>query len=252
MTGSAAARTTPGPARPPHETVLPPRIPADAARVVLIGAPSALRSAVTQRLRTRTALLASLDTPGHLPHILSPVADSRPRSGLTDATVVFLTAPQPPGLARRLRHRYRAAALPAGFEQAAITARQRGAARIIVVSTVFLYGGDQGRSLDPGSPTEPTAETACAAAAERAARLFTSLGGDSIILRLGWAYSRDEIITSRVLTAARRGWQLIDGESGAWLAMIAQADAARAVLPASPSPQAPITSPMAARSPRPH
>ena len=105
-------------------------------------------------------------------------------------------------------------------------------ARVIVMSTVFRYDGDRGRSLGPGSRTEAMAETASAAAAEGAARLFTRLGGDSIILRLGWAYSHDEIITSRVLAAARRGWRLIDGEPGAWLAMIAQPDAARAVFPA--------------------
>lgn len=51
-------------------------------------------------------------------------------------------------------------------------------------------------------------------------------------MRLGWAYSREENITSRVVAAARRGWQLIDGEPGAWLAMITQPDAARTVLPA--------------------
>jgi hypothetical protein len=87
VTGSGAARSIPVPARAPAETVLLPRIPADAAQVVLIGAPSPLRSAVTQRLRARTALLACLDTPGHLPHILSPVAGSR--SGLTDAAIVL-------------------------------------------------------------------------------------------------------------------------------------------------------------------
>jgi nucleoside-diphosphate-sugar epimerase len=113
-----------------------------------------------------------------------------------------------------------------------MTAGYRGAIRLIVISTVFLYGSDGGLILDPGSPIQEAAETARAADAERAARLFASLGGESVILRLGWAYGREDGITSRVLAAARRGWQLIDGEPGAWLAMIAETDAADAVLPA--------------------
>src|SRR5580700_983416 len=107
-----------------REIVIPPRIPADAARVVLIGAPGSLRSAVTRRLRTRTALLVCLDEPGHLPHVLAP--DSGARSpGLAGATVVFLTVPGPPGLRRR------PSAQATGFEEAALTARSRGAARVL-------------------------------------------------------------------------------------------------------------------------
>ncbi len=45
-----------------HEPV-PARIPAQAARVVLIGAPSPLRSAVAQQIQASSALLACLDTP---------------------------------------------------------------------------------------------------------------------------------------------------------------------------------------------
>ncbi len=87
-------------------------------------------------------------------------------------------------------------------------------------------------TLHPSSPTLEAAETAPAAAAERAAALFTSLGGDSVVLRLGWTYSREEAITRRVLAAARRGWRLIDADPGAWVALIAQPDAARAIRPA--------------------
>jgi nucleoside-diphosphate-sugar epimerase len=192
--------------------------------VVLIGAPGSLRSAVTRRLRTRTALLVCLDEPGHLPHVLAP--DSGARSpGLAGATVVFLTVPGPPGLRRR------PSAQATGFEEAALTARSRGAARVLVISTVFLYADDRGSFLDGGSPIQEAPETAPAAAAERAARLFAQLGGDSVVVRLGWTYGRDDI-TSRVLAAARRGWRLIDGEPDAWLAMIAETDAADAVLPA--------------------
>ena len=129
-------------------------------------------------------------------------------------------------------------------------AREHGAARVVVLSTVFCYDDDRGLPLQPGSPTLTAAETAPAAAAEQIASLFTSLGGDSVVLRLGWTCGREEAITRQVVSAARRGWRLIDGDPGAWVAMIAEPDAARAVLRRSPSPRASTTSPTAPRSPR--
>ena len=209
-----------------HEPV-PARIPAQTARVVLIGAPSPLRSAVAQQLQASSALLACLDIPARLS---CPAVTSG--NGLAGATVVFVTLPRLPGLAARLRQRYRGPALAAGFEQAVSAARHHGAARVVVLSTAFRYDDDDGLTLHPGSPTLEAAETAPAAAAERAARLFTSLGGDSVVLRLGWTYGREEAITRRVLAAARRGWRLIDADPGAWVALIAEPDAARAVRPA--------------------
>ena len=209
-----------------HEPV-PARIPAQAARVVLIGAPRPLRSAVAQQLQASSALLACLDTPARL---CSPAVTSA--NGLAGATVVFVTLPRLPGLAARLRYRYRDPALAAGFEQAVTTARHHRAARVVVLSTAFRYDDDDGLTLHPGSPTLEAAETAPAAAAERAARLFTSLGGDSVVLRLGWTIGPEERITRRVLSAARRGWRLIDADPSAWVAMIAETDAARAVRPA--------------------
>jgi hypothetical protein len=174
--------------------------------------------------------VACLDTPDRLlPALSSATAGG---NELTGATVVFVTVPRSPGLASRLRHRFRASALAARLEQAAAAARAHDAARAIVLSTVFTYDDDRGLPLHVGSPTLMAAETAPAAAAEGAARLFTSLGGDSVVLRLGWTCGREEGITRRVLAAARRGWRLIDGDPGAWLALIAEQDAARAVLPA--------------------
>lgn len=209
----------------------PPPVPAAAARVVLIGTPSPLRAAVARQMRARDALVACLDAPGQLAPAVSSGAIGAGR-GLAGATVVFVTVPRPPGLATRLRHRLGAAAMTEGFEQAARAARRHGVRRIVVLSTVFCNDDDRGQGLDPGSPALVTAETAAAAAAEQAARVFTSLGGDSVALRLGWTWSRQEAITRRVLTAAKRGWRLIDGDPGAWVAMIAEPDAARAVWPA--------------------
>jgi nucleoside-diphosphate-sugar epimerase len=62
--------------------------------------------------------------------------------------------------------------------------------------------------------------------------VFTGLGGESVVLRLGWTCGPGEPITRRVLSAARLGWRLVDGDPAAWVAMIAEPDAASAVLPA--------------------
>jgi hypothetical protein len=200
------------------------------ARVVLIGSPSPLRSAVAELLNRTAELLACLDPSAGLVTALSSVAAGT--KGLSGATIVFVTDPRPPGLATRLRRRFRAAALAANLAQAAGTARMHGAARAIVLSSAFTYDDDCGLPLDPASPTLTAAETATVTAAEEAARLFTSLGGDSVVLRLGWACGPAEAITHHVLSAARRGWRLIDGDPDAWLAIVAETDAAEAVLPA--------------------
>jgi hypothetical protein len=205
----------------------PSRAAAGTAWVVLIGRPSPLRSAVARQLLPGTARLACLDTPARLRPALA-VGGTVTGGTVTGGTVVFVTMPSPPGLGSRLRHRFRAAALAAGLEQAVVTARDLGAARVVVASTTFRYDDDRGLSLSPGSPVLAAAETAHAAAAERAAHLFARLGGDSVVLRLGWTCGGDDI-TRRVLAAARLGWRLIDGDPGAWVATIAEPDAARAV-----------------------
>jgi hypothetical protein len=202
-----------------------------AARVVLIGEPTPLRTAVALRLHTAAALLACLDTPALSAPALSSAAASS-GAGLSGATVMFVTAPRPPGLATSLRHRFRAPSLGGHFERTVTDARQQGAARVVVLSTAFRYDDDRGLPLQPDSPTLTAAETAPAAAAEQAARLFADLGGDSVVLRLGWTCGRGEAITRQVVSAARRGWRLIGGDPAAWVAMITESDAARAVLPA--------------------
>jgi nucleoside-diphosphate-sugar epimerase len=148
---------------------------------------------------------------------------------LAGATVVFVTVPRPPGLGAVRRFRPVSARLTAGLEQAALAARCHGAARVIVLSTAFVYDDDLGVPLCPGAPTVTAAETSAATAAEQAARLFTGIGGDAVVLRLGWTCGPAESITRRVLAAARRGWRLIDGDPGACVAMVAEQDAARAV-----------------------
>ena len=112
-----------------YEPTLPP-VSATATRVLLIGEPSPLRSAVARQLRTNTVLLACLDARSELPPALLSAAigaETEPAG----ATVVFVTVPRPPGLATRLRHRFQFPALAAAFSRAVTTARRHGAARVI-------------------------------------------------------------------------------------------------------------------------
>jgi hypothetical protein len=146
-----------------YEPAQPP-VSAAAARVLLIGEPSSLRAAVALRLQTAAVPLACLDAPHCLVPALSSVAVGG-AAGLSGATIVFVTVPRPPGLATRLRHRFRAPALAEDLEQAVMDARELGATRVVVLSTVFRYDDDRGLSLHSGSPTLAAAETAPAPAA---------------------------------------------------------------------------------------
>jgi nucleoside-diphosphate-sugar epimerase len=202
--------------------------PADGPLTVLIGPPGPLRFRIAGQLHDHAALLRCLDRPAGLAPDLS-VRSGLDGAALDGATVVLLTVPQVPRLAGRLRRRPRAQALAAEFSRAATDARRGGAARMIALSTVFRYDDDHDEFLVPGSPLREAAETAAAAAAEEAAHQFSGLGGDSVILRLGWCFGAGDDITDRVLSAARRGWRLIDGDPAAWLALLAPSDAARAV-----------------------
>lgn len=194
------------------------------APVVLVGRPSSLRSAVARQLRTATFAVSCLESPARLA--------AAGGNGLAGAAVVVVTVPRLPGTASRVRHRFGSTALAAGFEHAASTARGLSAARLVVLSSAFRYDDDGGLPLHAGSPVLTAPETAPAAAAERAAGLFARLGGDAVVLRLGWTYGGGEAITRRIMSAARRGWRLVDGDPAASIAALAEPDAARAALAA--------------------
>lgn len=223
--GSSTASCEPAAMTDLHGFPAPVQISGDIPRVILIGAPSPLRSAVAREL---SAAARS--------HRALPATVTNGESGADGAALVFVTVPRLPGVASRLRGRYRSLKLAAAFERAVTAARDHGIARVVVLSTAFRYDDDEGLAHFPGSPILTSPETAPAAAAEEAARLFTRLGGDSVVLRLGWTCGHEEGITRRVLSAARRGWRLIDADPAAWVPMIAQADAARAVQPALTAP----------------
>lgn len=99
--------------------------------------------------------------------------------------------------------------------------------RLVVVSSAFLYGA--GNELSPTAPIVPAPETLDAWAAEEAARNFSALGGQVVVLRPGWTYYNSDGLTREVVAAANRGWQLIEGSSAALVPAISAGAVAAAV-----------------------
>ncbi|HEX3517266.1 MAG TPA: hypothetical protein VHT26_25020 [Trebonia sp.] len=115
-------------------------------------------------------------------------------------------------------------------------ARERGATRLVALSSALLCGrapgAGPGRSWLRG--TRP--EAARALAAEAAAHAFAGLGGTAVVLRLGWTYGDTDRLTRQILAAAARGWLLLDGPPGASIPAIEISDAASAAVAALTAP----------------
>lgn len=113
---------------------------------------------------------------------------------------------------------------------AARLARERGAVRLVALSSALLSGPG------PGQPGDAPPEAAQALAAEAAARAFTGLGGTAVVLRLGWTYGETDRHTRQILAAAARGWLLLDGPPGACVPAVEISDAASAAVAALTAP----------------
>lgn len=204
---------------------LPERVASRSRPVVVVGR-GALAIQAAEQIRSITADVAVVSDPAQLADT-APIGD-RPGS-LEGATVVIVTEPYLPGIGARIRYRNRARKLEHEFGSLARRARAYGADRLVVSSTAFLYGDDEGAPLTTSSPIDPGAETVAAYAAERGADLFRSLGGRSVVLRFGWVFGDHDPMTARVLSAAKKGWQLIDGRPDAWVETVDVSDAASAI-----------------------
>lgn len=193
--------------------------------VIVVGRGSLAKQAADQ-ISSLTSDVTMVSDPAQL-------ADTAPLRGqpliLEGAAIVVVTEPSPPDIATRLRHRNHARRLEREFASLARHARARGADQLVVSSTAFLYGDDEGAPLTTSSPIDPGAETVAAYAAERAADLFSSLGGRSVLLRFGWVFGDHDPMTARVLSSANKGWQLIDGKPDAWVETVGVSDAATAI-----------------------
>jgi hypothetical protein len=159
-----------------------------------------------------------------------------PAGSRVSALIIATDLAVPAGpLTSRLRRR-RAARQSRQLARTARFARDRGAERLVALSSAFIFGRHAGprpdRSWLQGAPPE----TAQALAAEAAAEAFTELGGTSVVLRLGWTYGTADQLTRQVLAAAARGWQLLDGPPGALVPTIEITDAAAAAVAALAAP----------------
>jgi nucleoside-diphosphate-sugar epimerase len=137
--------------------------------------------------------------------------------------------------------RWRAARRRDDLVAAARLARERGAARLVALSSALLCGLSSspgpGRP-EPGRPQpgDVPPEAAQAIAAEAAAQAFAGLGGTAVVLRLGWTYGDTDRHTRQILAAARRGWLLLDGPPEILVPTIETTDAASAAVAALTAP----------------
>jgi nucleoside-diphosphate-sugar epimerase len=132
--------------------------------------------------------------------------------------------------------RWRAARRRNDLVAAARLARDRGAARLVALSSALLCGLSS--SPGPGRPWPGDAppEAAQAVAAETAAQAFAGLGGTAVVLRLGWTYGDTDRHTRQIMAAARRGWLLLDGPPGILIPTVETTDAASAAVAALTAP----------------
>jgi hypothetical protein len=207
--------------------------PKETTDAVLIGRRGRLREEVAEHLGPATAVVSQPDDLDHLAELLLAERGNRP---LTGTAAVLITQPFLPGLGTSIRYRSRSRTLTAKYASVATTVRDLGADLLVVCSSAFLYADDHGLPLRATSRTEAHGETVAAYAAERAAQHFSHLGGRSVVLRLGWVFGEADPITDRVTSAARKGWQLIQGNPGAWVAALSTADAAAAIAAAMAAP----------------
>jgi nucleoside-diphosphate-sugar epimerase len=120
--------------------------------------------------------------------------------------------------------------------RAARLARDRGASRLVGLSSAFIFGRHAHLGSDRSWLCGAPPETAQALAVEAAAEIFTEFGGTSVVLRLGWTYGRTDRLTRQILQAGARGWQLLDGPPGAYVPMVEISDAAVAAVAALSAP----------------
>jgi hypothetical protein len=188
-----------------------------------------LRTAVTSVLRRRSEVFTGVDQPERLAETLRASREVRRDA---DIPLILVTELRPPGLLTALCQRRRLQSMTTDYENLVEVASDLGTTRLVVCSSAFLYGDDGGRRLRPTAPVERQAAAAGALAAERAAQRFHTLGGSAVVLRFGWVYDEQDLITSRVLATARKGWRLLDGAGEDVVPAISPRDAATAVLAA--------------------
>ena len=116
-------------------------------------------------------------------------------------------------------------------------ALEAGAGRYVQESITLLYADGGDAWLDETAPVEPTVITACALAAEAEAARFTAAdGGESVTLRFAYLYGHDSAHTVDAVAAARAGAPVEIGRPDAFRPVVANDDAAAAVVAALHAP----------------
>jgi hypothetical protein len=152
------------------------------------------------------------------------------------ALVVVSELTLPVGALRSLRRRRQKRRLCRWADEVARLARGSGATTFVGLSSAFISGSQIHGQFGPSRAVKPPAETAGALAVEAAAERFSDLGGQSIVLRLGWPYGAGDRLTRHVIGAGSRGWQVLDGPPGTRVPTIEISDAAMAAVAALRAP----------------
>ena len=210
-------------------------------RVLLLGHWSALGANVRLHLRASgcdVCLVEEGSWPA-LPLRAAPTGSLEAAAGDPAAPAALVMMSElclPSGVMGSLRWRCGRGRLRRHAAELARRASRCGVTELVVVSSALRYRPAAGSWLDEDAPTDPSPETAAAAAAEAAADTFSWLGGHSVILRLGWPYGGDDRLTRRVIGAAAKGWQMFDGPPDVFLPTVEITDAASSILPALSAP----------------
>jgi nucleoside-diphosphate-sugar epimerase len=111
-------------------------------------------------------------------------------------------------------------------------ASRAGVSRFIQESFAPIYADAGDRWISESAPVKPVKYNKAVLDAEESAHLFAKRGGTAVILRFALFYGPDDPFTGTMLSAIRRGWMPILGKRESYVSMVAQHDAANAVVAA--------------------
>ena len=135
----------------------------------------------------------------------------------------------PAGSLGALALRRRRARMFQSAQRVARDAWEAGVESVVALSSTFV-GSEPFLRRSTGSILPP--ETAEAQAVEAVAKIFSDLGGRSVVLRAGWPYGSDDPLTRWVLDAAVKGWQVLDGPEDSPVPTVEIGDVASAIVAA--------------------
>lgn len=191
----------------------------DLSAVTLVSARSALSSLTFQ------ALISTGRAVHHYARLPSADRGACPPS----AHVVLLgEQPIPSGGMHSARLRWAAPRWRRDALMAVEAAYHCGATTVVAISSIFVGNVKRG-DIRAHSWSRARPEVAAAVAVEAAADRFTALGGNAVVIRLGWPYGAGDPTTHRIIEGAAKGWQFLDGPPEALIPTVELHDGASGI-----------------------